>query len=43
MQQAVDSVPDCPSREAMRGLVRLESERLVPASARSRVLQVVAG
>lgn len=43
MQQAVDAVPDCPSRQAMRGLVLQESERLVPASARSRVLQAVAG
>jgi len=33
MQAAVDAVPDCPSREAMRGLVWQESERLVPRAA----------
>ncbi len=39
MQQAVDSVPACPSREAMRRLVHLESERLVPAVACEQVMQ----
>lgn len=33
VQAAVDSVPECASREAMRGLVRQESERLVPRAA----------
>ena len=33
MQSAVDSVPACPSREAMRKLVLHESERLLPQSA----------
>ena len=33
VQSAIDSVPECTSREAMRQLVRLESERLVPRAA----------
>ena len=33
MQTAADSVPACESREAMRKLVLMESERLVPPSA----------
>ena len=33
VQSAVDSVPECASREAMRQLVRMESERLVPREA----------
>ena len=33
MQTAADSVPMCESREAMRKLVLMESERLVPPSA----------
>ena len=33
VQSAIDSVPECISREAMRHLVRLESERLVPREA----------
>lgn len=33
MQAAVDSVPACPSRDAMRQLVHCESERLLPQSA----------
>ena len=33
VQSAIDSVPECASREAMRQLVRLESERLVPREA----------
>jgi geranylgeranyl diphosphate synthase, type II len=33
VQSAIDSVPECTSREAMRQLVRLESERLVPREA----------
>ena len=33
MQTAADSVPLCESREAMRKLVLMESERLVPPSA----------
>ena len=33
VQSAVDSVPECTSREAMRQLVRMESERLVPREA----------
>lgn len=33
MQAAVDSVPACPSRDAMRQLVHSESERLLPQSA----------
>jgi geranylgeranyl diphosphate synthase type II len=39
MQQAVDSVPACASRDAMRRLVMHESERLVPQAACDRVLQ----
>jgi geranylgeranyl diphosphate synthase type II len=33
VQSAIDSVPECTSREAMRQLVRQESERLVPREA----------
>ena len=33
VQSAVDSVPECASRELMRQLVRQESERLVPREA----------
>ena len=33
VQSAIDSVPECASREAMRQLVRQESERLVPREA----------
>jgi geranylgeranyl diphosphate synthase type II len=33
VQSAIDSVPECTSREAMRQLVRMESERLVPREA----------
>ncbi len=33
MQEAVDSVPECPSRDRMRGIVLRESERLVPVAA----------
>ena len=33
VQSAIDSVPECNSREAMRQLVRQESERLVPREA----------
>ncbi len=33
VQSAIDSVPECASREAMRELVRHESERLVPREA----------
>ena len=33
VQSAIDSVPECASREAMRQLVRMESERLVPREA----------
>lgn len=33
VQSAIDSVPECASRESMRQLVRHESERLVPRSA----------
>lgn len=43
MQQAVDAVPECASRQAMRMLVQQESQRLVPPAARARMLQVVAG
>ncbi len=39
MQQAVDAVPDCTSRKAMRHLVLRESERLVPQVACDRVMQ----
>ena len=39
MQQAVDAVPECPSRSAMRKLVIRESERLVPQVACDRVMQ----
>lgn len=39
MQQAVDSVPDCASRTAMRKLVIREAERLVPQVACDRVMQ----
>ena len=33
VQSAIDSVPECTSRDAMRQLVRLESERWVPREA----------
>jgi geranylgeranyl diphosphate synthase type II len=33
IQEAVNAVPECASREAMRALVRQESERLVPREA----------
>ena len=33
VQSAIDSVPECASRESLRQLVRHESERLVPRSA----------
>jgi geranylgeranyl diphosphate synthase, type II len=39
MQQAVDAVPECASRTAMRKLVLRESERLVPQVACDRVMQ----
>ena len=39
MQQAVDSVPECRSRIAMRQLVMRESERLVPQVACDQVLK----
>lgn len=39
MQEAVESVPDCPSRESLRRLVRSESERLVPQVACDRLLR----
>jgi len=39
MQQAVDAVPECASRKAMRHLVLRESERLVPQVACDRVMQ----
>jgi geranylgeranyl diphosphate synthase type II len=39
MQEAVDSVPACTSRTAMRHLVLRESERLVPQVACDRVMQ----
>ena len=39
MQEAVDAVPDCESRDALRRLVRGESERLVPAVACERALR----
>ena len=39
MQQAVDSVPECRSQDAMRKLVLRESERLVPQVACDRVMQ----
>ncbi|MEY4711143.1 MAG: hypothetical protein RIS88_593 [Pseudomonadota bacterium] len=39
MQQAVDSVPDCASRTAMRKLVIREAERLVPQGACDQVMQ----
>ena len=37
MQDAVDSIPDCPSRQAMRHLVWQESERLMPQSTCDRI------
>jgi geranylgeranyl diphosphate synthase, type II len=37
MQDAVDSIPDCPSRQAMRHLVWKESERLMPQSTCDRI------
>ncbi len=40
MQRAVDSVPDCPAREALRRLVRAESERLVPPVACDQVMRI---
>jgi hypothetical protein len=39
MQAAVDSVPDCPSRESLCRLVRSESERLVPQVACTQLLE----
>jgi geranylgeranyl diphosphate synthase type II len=39
MQEAVDAVPACASRIAMRKLVLRESERLVPQVACDRVLR----
>ena len=36
VQSAIDSVPNCASRESMRQLVRSESERLVPREACDR-------
>ena len=39
MQQAVDSVPACAARDAMRALVLHESERLVPQAAREQVMR----
>lgn len=39
MQQAVDAVPECTSRIAMRQLVLRESERLVPQVACDRVMR----
>lgn len=43
MQRAVDSVPPCAAREAMRALVRQESERLVPLADRERLIGSAAG
>ena len=43
MQQAVDSVPACTARDAMRTLVLHESERLVPQAAREQLLRHAAG
>jgi len=37
MQAAIDSVPECPSRGAMRQLVLHESERLIPQSTCDRI------
>ena len=37
MTSAVDSLPDCPSRGAMRHLVLQESERLIPRSTCERI------
>ncbi len=37
MKAAVDSLPDCPSRGAMRHLVLQESERLIPQSTCERI------
>jgi geranylgeranyl diphosphate synthase type II len=37
MQDAVDSIPECPSRSAMRHLVWKESERLMPQSTCDRI------
>ncbi|MFM8610975.1 MAG: polyprenyl synthetase family protein [Burkholderiaceae bacterium] len=42
MQQAVDSVPECAARGAMRALVLHESERLVPQAAREQLLRTAA-
>ena len=39
MQTAVDSVPECESRAAMRQLVRMESSRLVPPAACAQIAQ----
>lgn len=38
MQNAIDSVPDCPSRTAMRQIVLRESERLMPQSTCERAV-----
>lgn len=42
VQSAIDSVPECASREAMRQLVHLESERLVPREACDKFRNIVA-
>ena len=42
VQSAIDSVPECASREAMRQLVRMESERLVPREACDRFRNTLA-
>ena len=42
VQSAIDSVPECTSREAMRQLVRLESERLVPREACDKFRSIAA-
>ncbi len=39
MQSAVESVPECPSRDALQRLVHSESERLVPQVACDRLLR----
>ena len=38
MQNAIDSVPDCPSRAVMRAMVWRESERLMPQSTCERAV-----
>jgi geranylgeranyl diphosphate synthase type II len=42
VQSAIDSVPECASREVMRQLVRMESERLVPREACDKFRHVAA-